>query len=154
MADALEKILECPICLEQIENPKMLPCQHSFCMEKCLRKLLKSETIDYQRKVTCPMCMKVFPVPKEGFPTHYVLQNLLENQDEIKMPAVASLFSTMNLKSDSISDRFGYQKTRNPGEKPVFFGTRPEPKKWYPTSTRIREMVPEPNPTFATRTHH
>ena len=101
MGDALEKILECPICLEQIQNPKMLPCQHSFCMDKCLGKLLK--TFDYQRKVTCPMCMEEFPIPKDGFPTHYVLQNLLEKQ-EIKMPAVSSLFSKMNLKSDSNSD--------------------------------------------------
>ena len=40
MAEGIEKILECPICLEQIKNPKMLPCQHSFCLKNCLENLV------------------------------------------------------------------------------------------------------------------
>ena len=81
MGDALEKILECPICLDQIENPKMLPCQHSFCMTKCLENLLELKR--KRKQVTCPMCRKKFPVPVCGFPNNYVLQNLLEKQKEI-----------------------------------------------------------------------
>ena len=89
MADALQKILECPICLDQIENPKMLPCQHSFCMSKCLENLLELKR--KRKQVTCPMCRKKFPVPIGGFPNNYVLQNLLEKQKEISNPDAATL---------------------------------------------------------------
>ena len=34
---ALQNILECSICLDEFKQPKMLPCQHSFC-EECLKQ--------------------------------------------------------------------------------------------------------------------
>ena len=33
----LQKEAECPLCLETVNNPKTLPCLHSFCLE-CLRQ--------------------------------------------------------------------------------------------------------------------
>ena len=90
MAEALEKILECPICLEQIENPKMLPCQHSFCMKNCLENIVIRNSVDQRRQqLTCPICRKQFPVPENGisgFPNNYVLQNLLDNQEKYRNP--------------------------------------------------------------------
>ena len=38
---AIEKLLECAICLERLKNPKMLPCQHTFC-ENCLQNLVEN----------------------------------------------------------------------------------------------------------------
>lgn len=32
---SVDEILECPICLERLKRPKMLPCQHTFCLS-CL----------------------------------------------------------------------------------------------------------------------
>ena len=90
MAEALEKILECPICLEKIENPKMLPCQHSFCMKNCLENIVLRNSVDQRRQqLTCPICRKQFPVPENGisgFPNNYVLQNLLDNQEKYRNP--------------------------------------------------------------------
>ena len=40
-AKAIEELLECTICLEQFKNPKMLPCQHTFC-ENCLQNLVEN----------------------------------------------------------------------------------------------------------------
>ena len=83
MAEGMEKILECPICLEQIKNPKMLPCQHSFCLKNCLENLMDDSTKD---QLTCPMCRVVYDVPINGvtgFPNNYILHFIGEtNQDQ------------------------------------------------------------------------
>ena len=84
MAEGIEKILECPICLEQIKNPKMLPCQHSFCLKNCLENL--ADDFSTKNQVTCPICREVYDVPingVSGFPNNYILQSLLEKQIKI-----------------------------------------------------------------------
>ena len=35
-----KQLLECSICLEEYRIPKMLPCQHTFCMDDCLKNLV------------------------------------------------------------------------------------------------------------------
>ena len=80
MAEGIEKILECPICLEQIKNPKMLPCQHSFCLKNCLENLVEYKI---HPVLMCPLCREIYDVPingVSGFPNNYILQNLLEKQ--------------------------------------------------------------------------
>ena len=49
----------CPICYQLYKDPKVLPCQHSYCRE-CLGKLEKN------KQVTCPECRKVAEVPDGG----------------------------------------------------------------------------------------
>ena len=54
-----DKLLECSICLEQIKSPKMLPCQHSFCLEPCLKNFFQSNRDPLERRmhtVKCPLC--------------------------------------------------------------------------------------------------
>ena len=53
-----DKLLECSICLEQIKSPKMLPCQHSFCLEPCLESLFQSnrDPLEGMNTVECPLC--------------------------------------------------------------------------------------------------
>ena len=83
MAEGIEKILECPICLEQIKNPKMLPCQHSFCLKNCLENLVDGSSSTKNPVLMCPLCREIFDVPingVSGFPNNYILQNLLEKQ--------------------------------------------------------------------------
>ena len=50
----LEKQVECPICLEQFKEPKVLSCLHSYC-KSCLQKYV-TKTSDKQHKITCPEC--------------------------------------------------------------------------------------------------
>ena len=47
----------CSICSEFYNDPRMLPCLHSFC-KKCLQKKLEEEGSD--RKLQCPACDKRF----------------------------------------------------------------------------------------------
>ena len=55
MAQRFDSLTDCAICFERMENPKILPCQHSFC-GKCVDRLKNG------RNIKCPMDNKVFRV--------------------------------------------------------------------------------------------
>jgi tripartite motif-containing protein 2/3 len=58
---------ECPICFEQIQQPKVLPCNHKFCLH-CLRKIACTE----KNILNCPLCRNEHKLPSggtEGFPS-------------------------------------------------------------------------------------
>lgn len=72
----LESLLTCPICLDRYRNPKLLPCQHTFCFE-CLEGC---EDI-VRRQVKCPECRGEHHIPFKGldhFPNNLTLQKFLE----------------------------------------------------------------------------
>uniref|UniRef100_A0A5S6QN72 RING-type domain-containing protein n=1 Tax=Trichuris muris TaxID=70415 RepID=A0A5S6QN72_TRIMR len=75
--DKIEELLTCPICLDRYKNPKVLPCQHSFCLEPCLEGLMDST----RRTVKCPECRVEHLAPQDGargWPTNYTLVGFLE----------------------------------------------------------------------------
>ena len=53
----VDKLLECSVCLEQIKQPKMLTCQHTFCLDPCLIGLVKQSNSKRKKyTVECPIC--------------------------------------------------------------------------------------------------
>ncbi|KHJ49322.1 zinc finger, C3HC4 type [Trichuris suis] len=75
--DKIEELLTCPICLDRYKNPKVLPCQHSFCLEPCLEGLMDAA----RRTVKCPECRVEHLAPQDGargWPTNYTLVGFLE----------------------------------------------------------------------------
>ncbi|XP_069103651.1 transcription intermediary factor 1-beta-like [Argopecten irradians] len=82
-------LLECPICLDRLQQPKSLPCLHSFCQE-CLGTYIAKEISGKRMSDTsfpCPICRRTTsPVnqadPKEKwaeqFPTNVVIQDLIQ----------------------------------------------------------------------------
>ncbi|XP_037049181.1 RING finger protein nhl-1 isoform X3 [Bradysia coprophila] len=80
--EQFEQLLTCCVCLDRYRNPKLLPCQHSFCMEPCMEGL-----VDYvRRQVKCPECRAEHRIPYQGvqaFPTNVTLQRFLELRMEI-----------------------------------------------------------------------
>ena len=89
MADStslMEKLdqdfLECGICLERFQNPRGLPCLHSFCHE-CLVKFCEDK-----QEVNCPNCKILTTVPEEGvsgFPAHFLVNSLKETLEVEKL---------------------------------------------------------------------
>ena len=59
----VRSIIECSICTRTMKKPKVLPCQHTFCLE-CLEehgKINKKGS-----KLPCPMCRRKFNIPAGG----------------------------------------------------------------------------------------
>ena len=81
--------LTCPICYQLFNNPKYLPCHHSYC-EQCLEKM------QVQSKIICPECRKEAIIPAEGvkdLPNNFfinrmvdelVLKHKVEGEEEVK----------------------------------------------------------------------
>uniref|UniRef100_A0A4W3H667 RING finger protein nhl-1-like n=2 Tax=Callorhinchus milii TaxID=7868 RepID=A0A4W3H667_CALMI len=73
----IEQLLTCPVCLDRYKRPKLLPCQHTFCQEPCLKGLVN----EVNRKVKCPECRAVHKIPREGvsgFPNNRTILSFLE----------------------------------------------------------------------------
>ena len=94
LVDGVDKELTCAICLSRYNNPKVLPCLHSYC-KSCLEGLLKSPLTKQEaglftekaphlqetRWLTCPQCKETHEVPPQGidsFKTYFTINNLLE----------------------------------------------------------------------------
>ena len=67
--------LTCPICYQLFNNPKYLPCYHSYC-EGCLEKM------QVQSKIICPECRKEAKVPAGGvkeLATNFFINRLVDD---------------------------------------------------------------------------
>ena len=77
----LQKEAECPLCLETVNNPKTLPCLHSFCLE-CLDKHAGFVRRQLQATIKCPVCQTSFQIPEgdsfKNLPTSYHLNRLVD----------------------------------------------------------------------------
>ena len=54
---------QCPICQEDLKNPRLLPCTHSFCLE-CLEDFSTDKMPGDD--LSCPVCRNEFQIPKNG----------------------------------------------------------------------------------------
>ncbi|XP_022653025.1 RING finger protein nhl-1-like isoform X3 [Varroa jacobsoni] len=73
----LEQLLTCAICMDRFKNPKLLPCQHTYCGDPCMEGL-----VDYaRRQIKCPECRAEHRIPYNGIqtlPTNVTLMRFLE----------------------------------------------------------------------------
>lgn len=78
----LEQMLTCAICLDKFKNPRLLPCQHSFCGDACMDGL-----VDYaRRQIKCPECRAEHRIPYQGvasLPVNVTLIRFLELHSRI-----------------------------------------------------------------------
>ena len=69
------------MCLETVNNPKTLPCLHSFCLE-CLDKHAGFARRQLQATIKCPVCQTCFQIPEgdsfKNLPTSYHLNRLVD----------------------------------------------------------------------------
>ena len=77
----LRKEAECPLCLETVNDPKTLPCLHSFCL-LCLDKHALYARRQLQTTIKCPVCLTCFQIPEGdtfgGLPTSFHLNRLVD----------------------------------------------------------------------------
>lgn len=62
MRNKVESLLECSVCLDPLNDPRTLPCFHSFC-KVCLEKIVQIERKKAKSKIedfNCPTCRSVY----------------------------------------------------------------------------------------------
>ncbi|XP_026106229.1 E3 ubiquitin-protein ligase SH3RF2 isoform X1 [Carassius auratus] len=75
---AVLDLLECPLCLEPLEeSAKVLPCQHTFCMP-CLQQ----HEASHPHQMCCPECRSAVPGSVHELPTNPLLLRLLQSLQE------------------------------------------------------------------------
>ena len=84
--EALKKVaarLECGICLDQYNDPKLLPCFHVFC-KQCLERLVQKRA--GQSVLQCPNCRRTTALPLQGvsgLQSDFHASHLFEIQDTL-----------------------------------------------------------------------
>ena len=63
LLEKLEEECSCQICYVIFQEPKTLPCLHTFCLP-CLNQLAERHRAD--RFVPCPKCRREIPIPDDG----------------------------------------------------------------------------------------
>jgi len=77
LVNEIADITECSICTGVFQEPRCLPCAHTFCLG-CLEVYGKG--LKPSSKALCPMCRKMFHVPAGGWknlPRNYIVEKLL-----------------------------------------------------------------------------
>ena len=90
LQEDLDKLLECPVCLEQFKQPKVLKCQHSFCLDPCLKKMAKPRqgSSRYKYWVECAICRQKCTVADlNNLSDNLSLKNLIEIRKNGPNPA-------------------------------------------------------------------
>lgn len=75
-----ERLLQCPVCMDEFHDPRLLPCHHTMCSD-CIQRLLLSSTSG--RMFRCPQCRRDVCVPRGGItelPVNFFVRSL---QDEL-----------------------------------------------------------------------
>ena len=75
----LEKEVTCPLCLDILQEPKKLPCDHVYC-RACLDRLA-NRSFNAATPISCPECRTPAQIPNgnvSNFPTAFRLNRLIE----------------------------------------------------------------------------
>ncbi|XP_071845103.1 uncharacterized protein [Apostichopus japonicus] len=75
--DLTENFFMCSVCLDQFNEPKLLPCLHRYCND-CLRKVIQDS---HDGTIECPLCKQRCCIPEnglDGFKTDFHMKSVLE----------------------------------------------------------------------------
>ncbi|CAL1283273.1 unnamed protein product [Larinioides sclopetarius] len=126
----LNDLLECSVCLEQLDSTsKVLPCQHTFC-KRCLHEILNSH-----KELRCPECRILVDSKIEELPCNILLVRLLEGIKNNVRPKRIGSNTDITPRSAESS---GQQQTPPHPQLPQPLGSLPRT----PSATDLR-MVPK-----------
>lgn len=79
----MDQLLKCSVCSSRYRNPKLLPCNHTFCAEPCLDRAVERG----KGQVKCPECSAEHRLPiqggVQGFPNNVTLGRFLELRQQV-----------------------------------------------------------------------
>lgn len=76
MSSTLQEILTCPICLDIFDDPRLLPCSHTFCY-RCLH-----DTGHSRSNLICPVCR--FDCTGQNLPLNRIVSSVVEHYRQEK----------------------------------------------------------------------
>ena len=85
----LLQLIECPVCLNELQDPRMLSCRHNLCY-KCVKDY--TEKNQYDKKLPCPVCRDVTTLCEgsvDNLPKFFFMNELKEvvmKKDEVNKP--------------------------------------------------------------------
>ena len=103
--DAEEDLLYCSVCMENFEDPRALPCLHTFCY-KCLEQLNSSGDCSKRGILKCPLCIEEHFIPDKGvngFRKDFRIKSLIDQHrgdDGEVLPRSKSQEYTSSINSD------------------------------------------------------
>ena len=110
---------KCSICFDQFQEPKMLPCQHTFCL-KCLENVAK---LNDRNTVDCPLCRKIYKVPARGgvnrFKSNLLMKTLLEAKGKTPSNASSSITEDDKFERKSLSQGLRNNIVSTPSAPPL-----------------------------------
>ena len=74
----LLQLIECPVCLNELQDPRMLSCRHALCYT-CVKDY--TEKNKYDKELPCPVCRLETPLGRGGvnnLPTFFFINELKE----------------------------------------------------------------------------
>ena len=72
-------LITCSLCLEIFDQPKTLPCLHTFCL-KCLKQYVESK--HFHGSLPCPICRRETQIPGvdvANFEDNFMIKNLIDH---------------------------------------------------------------------------
>ena len=84
-----DEFTKCSLCFDTFDEPKLLPCQHTFCVS-CLQSYTSSQT-SYSEVFPCPLCKAETKIPGgnvTNFKRNLLLQQILESSVENKKRSI------------------------------------------------------------------
>ena len=103
-ASVTTDLTTCPICMEVFDNPKSLPCLHTFCL-KCLQGHFRDKCPGDD--APCPMCRKEFKIPPDGLgglQHHFFVQRLVDARKASIVESSKVLCEVCLQESSGVSD--------------------------------------------------
>ena len=85
MTNEEEDFYTCKLCQKDYNDPRYLPCLHTFCRD-CINKDIQEYGTTSNHHYQCPLCKVIVPLPRsrsssgkaDGFPVNDLVQNMLE----------------------------------------------------------------------------
>jgi hypothetical protein len=72
---SMETLITCSLCSKLYEDPRLLPCSHSYCF-RCINQIITTN----QDHFTCPSCdgSKVTQNDIDSLPSNLIIQDTIE----------------------------------------------------------------------------
>jgi hypothetical protein len=99
----------CPLCNEELNDPRLLPCGRTACNDCILKELEK----DQENILRCEFCTETHQMPEKGFPLNQIAATLIKKKaNEIHRSNTAKelkqVLKNIQSKSDNLRNRFQY----------------------------------------------